>query len=610
MKPEDIESTGEATYCPEDNKLRLYVGRVPRAEYEALRAEGWTSTPKQACDFVATWTPTREDTARAYGDGIIGDEDQSPADRAADRAERFAGYRANRIDDATQTAAKYSGDAIGMQDRERAERRAARVDRCADVALDYWRKAEYWQRRTAGVIAHALYKAEPGVRMGRIKRLETEQRRNDEGAQQASARWSAWTKVRELAGTDPEKAHKLAVIASSTSHDYDYKHPRPADGVPEHYTKTGTSLHTLLTMEKHPITAAEAAALYFGRYCEPLRPTGRLARWAEHYDLRLAYERQMLDAEGGRAGTLDIEPGGWLGKYQVQKVHKSTVTGRVVSVSVIAPDSQTHDRWGNQYEDLTKTRPPRLVNVEIERMQQSVYRAPTDEERAAFAKAKQDGPGAPPLINPTLEDAERLQAAWNAHAAKHGGEYCSKPNKVQQMTQEEYARAAKYGCGTYTKLVAGVRVRRRGVHWGADAVIVLTDKPQKALPASFWAEVDPIPEPTIEEKTEGALALGFPSLEACETHQRWLDDQKPKPQPAPAPAPTPEPEPTPEPWQLDPTPPSPSPDEERRKRREALAERAARPLAARAVDTTGDLFDAYKADAPLFASRTPQMVTT
>ena len=31
---------GEATYCPEDNKLRLYVGRVPRDEYLKVRADG------------------------------------------------------------------------------------------------------------------------------------------------------------------------------------------------------------------------------------------------------------------------------------------------------------------------------------------------------------------------------------------------------------------------------------------------------------------------------------------------------------------------------------------------------------------------------------------
>ncbi len=43
------------TYSPEDNKLRLYVGRVPRADYEKLRAAGFVATPKQDCDFAATW---------------------------------------------------------------------------------------------------------------------------------------------------------------------------------------------------------------------------------------------------------------------------------------------------------------------------------------------------------------------------------------------------------------------------------------------------------------------------------------------------------------------------------------------------------------------------
>ena len=80
---ETEEFTGRATYSPEDNKLRLYVGRVPRPEYDALRAEGWICTPKQGCDFVSTWPPQRRDTALAYGDGVILDEDQSPAERAA-----------------------------------------------------------------------------------------------------------------------------------------------------------------------------------------------------------------------------------------------------------------------------------------------------------------------------------------------------------------------------------------------------------------------------------------------------------------------------------------------------------------------------------------------
>ena len=158
----EIESTGEATYCPEDDKLRLYVGRVPRAEFDALRAEGWSVCSKQReagkGDFAAVWSIDRENTALLYGGGYIGDEDAGPAERAADRAERFGGYRENRREDAGHLADRReaSGDVVGMQDGAKAERIAARLDRIADRAGDAWRKAEYWQERTLGEIAHAL----------------------------------------------------------------------------------------------------------------------------------------------------------------------------------------------------------------------------------------------------------------------------------------------------------------------------------------------------------------------------------------------------------------------------------------------------------------------
>src|SRR5690349_2492221 len=160
------EPTGRATYCPEDNKLRLYVGRVPRDEYLKLRSEGWTALHKQreagGGDFVATWTPDRRDTALDYA-GIIEDEDMGPAERAADRAERFAGYREKRTDEAVTRADRFdAGPSVhGFQSQARAERAAMRHDRVAARACDAWSKAEYWQRRTAGVISHALHVCSP-----------------------------------------------------------------------------------------------------------------------------------------------------------------------------------------------------------------------------------------------------------------------------------------------------------------------------------------------------------------------------------------------------------------------------------------------------------------
>ena len=168
---EPTEYHGRATYSPEDNKLRLYIGRVPRDEYLKLRADGWITLHKQreagGGDFAATWTPGRRDTALEYA-GIIEDEDMGPEDRAADRAERFSGYLGRRLNEATGHADGYEAgpQAHGYQDQARAERAAARHDRQGERAGDAWSKAEYWQRRTAGVIAHALYVSSPGVRMG------------------------------------------------------------------------------------------------------------------------------------------------------------------------------------------------------------------------------------------------------------------------------------------------------------------------------------------------------------------------------------------------------------------------------------------------------------
>ena len=179
MKLEELfNEDHRATYCPEDDKLRLYVGRVPRDQYDFLRAQGWQATAKQDCDFSAVWTVSRKATALAYA-GIIEDEDQGPEDRAADRAERFGGYRDKRLDEATGHADRYdAGPQVhGYQSQARGERAAARHDRQAGRAVDAWDKAEYWTSRTAGVISNALHRSSPAVRMGRIKTIEADLRK-------------------------------------------------------------------------------------------------------------------------------------------------------------------------------------------------------------------------------------------------------------------------------------------------------------------------------------------------------------------------------------------------------------------------------------------------
>jgi hypothetical protein len=374
-EPADIYGSNRATYEPESNKLRLYIGRVPRDEYLKLKSEGWTALHKQreagGGDFAATWTPSRRDTALEYA-GIIEDEDMSTQERAADRAERFGGYLGKRLDDATGHADRYdSGPQFhGYQDKGRAVRAADRHDRCAGRAVDAWEKAEYWQRRTAGVISHALHLCSPGVRMGRIKTLEADQRRSTPGSQ-----------------------------------------------------------------------------------------------WHTHYTLRLAYENQMLAAQGGRLEQCEVLPGGKLGGRLIIKVSKSTATGRATSCDVLGPRVQG---WMYQVSNLPGTEWA-AYKFDLERLSPDAYTPPTPESLDELAavkkaiKAADTKPAAPPLVNPTDADAERLQAIWNERAlAEREASYrrmhyslpvtdCQ-PVTVLRISQAVYSAQSK---GTYC--AAGTR---------------------------------------------------------------------------------------------------------------------------------------------------------
>lgn len=503
--PDLYNESNQATYCPEDDKLRLYVGRVPRDEYEALRAEGWTSTPKQDCDFVAVWTPQREDTALSYA-GIILDEDQGPEDRAADRAERFGGYLDKRLSEATGHADRYDAgpNAHGFQSQARAERAAERHDRIATRAVNAWEKAEYWQRRTAGVISNALYKSSPSVRMGRIKTLEAEKR-------QIEANYTP---------------HKDTPRDGGKSYGYEEHHTLVGQGRAVHFVKTAN--------------------------LDKIRQS--YARSLEHVTLRLAYENQMLEAQGGRAASVEMEKGGKIGGRVIAKVNKSTKTGRVVSVAVIGPRVEG---WAYQVSNEPGTEYA-LYTIETERLPENAYTEPTDESLAilaAFEEQKKQAAAerkaktpACPLVNPTDEDAERLQTLLNERAKaihcesnirRYGRDYAEdfKPSTVCRITQQVYSKVSK---GAYARAetrgickggemepresncyrVGEKEARERrgpalcqvrstgsdGSDYGARRVIVLTDKPQKPLPVAVWNVLEP-EAPKEETPKESTPAL-------------------------------------------------------------------------------------------------------
>ena len=81
-----------ATYSPEDNKLRLYSGgRLDSDLYARVKAAGFRWAPRQELFVAPMWTPARVDLLTELC-GEVGDEDTSLVDRAEERAERFTEY--------------------------------------------------------------------------------------------------------------------------------------------------------------------------------------------------------------------------------------------------------------------------------------------------------------------------------------------------------------------------------------------------------------------------------------------------------------------------------------------------------------------------------------
>lgn len=488
----------ETTYCPEDDKIRLYVGRVPKEEYLALRSEGWKATPKQDCDFVAVWTVAREDTALSYA-GIILDEDQSPTDRAADRAERFGGYLDKRREEAHGHADKYdAGPQVhGYQSAAKAVRAADRHDRQADRACDAWSKAEYWQRRTAGVIGNALHKQTPGCRMGRLKKLESSLRYIMSEQEKNNTIRDIFVKF--AANPDTEKGNEHALFIAGNRLAYggpSIKHPR---------TGEFSSIHDQMTDKSDPMNVQEVADIMARGFAD-----GRKGRNQKHLELRIGYENQMLESVGGRAANVEMVVGGWIGSHQIHKVNKSSASGQVVSVTVKGRNySARFDRDGKAYNDADNLRPVVDCLYNVERLEAGAYRPPEPgdvEKIKAFKKLEKAArPKKPSLINPTKKAAEIMQGIINAESKAQRPSYKTDfvPSEVAEMTQEQYkgvsgnyGRAKTVWIGsdglpTYvqyrgnveTGAVCKVRITSCDDYYRPKRVIVLTDKPQKAFPA-------------------------------------------------------------------------------------------------------------------------------
>lgn len=289
-----------ATYSPQDNKLRLSAAsRLDPEMYAKVKAHGFSWAPKQEVFIAPMWTPSREDFLLSLVDEIE-DEDSTLEERAAARAERFAGYQERRAEEAERAHAHVEQIAggiplgqpilIGHHSQRRAEKDAEKIRSGMTRAVNLWKTAEYWKQRANASLRHAEYKERPDVRARRIKTIEADMRRELRTIETADTERQLWEKI-----TNPE---------------------------------------TKITKEGQPVemTEHERGVFALGRMS-----TGIYAqRWIEHYQNRIEYERAMMGESGGLAADkFDLKVGGRVlirGEWMlILRLNKKA--GKVISVT-------------------------------------------------------------------------------------------------------------------------------------------------------------------------------------------------------------------------------------------------------------------------------------
>jgi protein-L-isoaspartate O-methyltransferase len=300
------------TYSPDDNKLRLYAStRLDTDTYARVRAAGFIWAPKQDLFVAPMWTPDRADLLLELC-GEIGDEDTSLTDRAEERAERFEEYRESRTEDAQQAREAVSRIAdgipmgqpilVGHHSERHARKDAERIENGMRRAIKMWETAQYWQRRAKGAIAHAKYKELPGVRARRIKGLEADRRKHLRAKERSEWFIGHWNANRDQidAGVMVLTKERAIFLANHDGGYYASQHTHPSGwvGPLSLWEAAGGTIHPERKDDPAIATPEEVRAKAVSNHQAIVAYS---ERWIAHIDLRLGYEKTMLDEQGGSA---------------------------------------------------------------------------------------------------------------------------------------------------------------------------------------------------------------------------------------------------------------------------------------------------------------------
>jgi len=271
----------DATYSPEDNKLRITASyRFENELWQDFKKLGFKWNPKQQIFMHPRWRPDVEDFCLKMA-GSIEPEALTMVERAQFKNDRIDGYIANRHRDvnAFTAAADRLGECFaggqpileGHHSANKMRNDHKKMVRNTEKAHEAAGKIDYWYYKKEGVAIHANRKSAYGVRVRRMKGLFADLRTIQRDINTAQVWRDRWTMV--LDKTDHPKFNEF--VLSQLNHfgsSYSGGWSDVKDG---------------------KITALEGAKKALASQENFLNSSNR-RRWISHILNRLGYERAEL----------------------------------------------------------------------------------------------------------------------------------------------------------------------------------------------------------------------------------------------------------------------------------------------------------------------------
>lgn len=467
-------TTYSATYSAEDNKLRLYASeRLDDELFREAKELSFKWAPKQELFVAPKWTPAREDFCIKLA-GTIEAEETTLVERAEAKAERLDNLSNKRAKESTGFAAAAdsisqrfeSGQPIlvGHHSERKARKDKDAMERNMQKALECADAVNYWSYRAAGVERHANYKSNPRVRANRIKTLLKELREYQGHINHGYILLDIWSSMDKI--EDAEKKTKHIGIYCGAQ------------------LNTGSATPWGWSSKLADGEMTEQEVIDGGiRYGEQLVNSLHNSRFISHILNRLGFENSELGKVSRFSGDLTPALIQAFAREHGALKPKATKNGDNWELKSAVP-LPAHIAKGCEL----------IIDDEGLRdlIQECGHTIIIKERRAP----KKQGSG---LINPTDEDAKKLQELWNIYAlfAKYG----KGDGAIIETTQAHYSANSKgdYGKFSTIKLESEAgkiwpshrrekpeeicRVRTQyGSMYGADKLIIIKDKPQKELP--------------------------------------------------------------------------------------------------------------------------------